>query len=114
LEGGHGAVEGGKRVLEVGEGLGEVWNEGGQRMPLVVLLDEVYVLLGHLQSILQLLQRSFKLDFALGMDMEGVVSSQVHVVGVSKIFPLAGAIIVLAGSPRDQRKCTFASVDMTF
>jgi hypothetical protein len=67
---------------------------------LVVLLEELYVLLGHLESILQLLQRSFKLDFALGVNMEGVVSAQVHVVGVSKIFPPAGAMGVLAGAPK--------------
>jgi hypothetical protein len=100
LKGGHGAVEGGKRVLELGESLMEVWDERSQRVFFVVLLEEIYVLLGHLQSILQLFQRTFKLDFALGMDMEGVVSAQVDVVSVSKIFPPAGAMGVLTGAPK--------------
>jgi hypothetical protein len=114
LEGDHGAVEEGEGVLELGESLMEVWDEGGQRVLLVVLLEEVYVLLGHLQSILQLLERSFKLDSALGVDMEGVVSAQVNVMGVSKIFPPAGAMGVLAEEPKSQRSRTFASVEPTF
>jgi hypothetical protein len=92
---------GGKRGSDgIGRGFGEVWDEGSQRILLVVLLEKLYVLLGHPESILQLLQRSFKLDFALGVNMDGVVSAQVHVVGVSKIFPSIGAMGMLAGESK--------------
>jgi hypothetical protein len=79
-----------------------------------LLLNKLYVLFGHPESILQFLQGSLKLNFTLGVDMEGVVSAEVLIVGVSKVFPDVGTIGVVARASIGQRSCTSVWMEKSF
>jgi hypothetical protein len=46
--------------------------------------------------------------------MEGVVSAQVLLVGMTKIFPHVRTVGVLSGAPKDLEDRTFALVKTTF